>query len=106
MATNRAGGCKKSGASGAKIQKIVVSSLSKNNTKMKKILIVGAGGQIGSELVPFLRSIYGSESVVATDVRECKSLSEDGPFEVLDALNAVKVAGEGMRTVELAGELV
>lgn len=48
---------------------------------MKKILIVGAGGQIGSELVPYLRSIYGSSNVVATDVRECKSLSDDGPFE-------------------------
>ena len=27
---------------------------------MKKILIVGAGGQIGSELVPYLRGIYGA----------------------------------------------
>lgn len=59
---------------------------------MKKILIVGAGGQIGSELVPYLRSIYGSSNVVATDVRECKSLSDDGPFEVLDALNATNMA--------------
>lgn len=59
---------------------------------MKKILIVGAGGQIGSELVPYLRSIYGASNVVATDVRECKSLSEDGPFEVLDALNATNMA--------------
>lgn len=59
---------------------------------MKKILIVGAGGQIGSELVPYLRSIYGSSNVVATDVRECKALSDDGPFEVLDALNATNMA--------------
>lgn len=59
---------------------------------MKKILIVGAGGQIGSELVPYLRSIYGASNVVATDVRECKSLSEDGPFEVLDALNPTNMA--------------
>ena len=59
---------------------------------MKKILIVGAGGQIGSELVPYLRSIYGASNVVATDVRECKSLSADGPFEVLDALNATNMA--------------
>ncbi len=59
---------------------------------MKKILIVGAGGQIGSELVPYLRSIYGNSNVVATDVRECKSLSEDGPFEVLDALNPTNMA--------------
>ena len=36
---------------------------------MKKILIVGAGGQIGSELVPYLRNIYGAQNVVATDVR-------------------------------------
>ena len=59
---------------------------------MKKILIVGAGGQIGSELVPYLRSIYGTENVVATDVRECKDLAGDGPFEVLDALNPTNMA--------------
>lgn len=59
---------------------------------MKKILIIGAGGQIGSEMVPFLRSIYGPSNVIATDVRECKSLAEDGPFEVLDALNATNMA--------------
>ena len=35
---------------------------------MKKILIVGAGGQIGSELVPHLRSIYGNNNVVAADI--------------------------------------
>ena len=33
---------------------------------MKRILIVGAGGQIGSELTPYLRSIYGAANVVAT----------------------------------------
>ena len=59
---------------------------------MKKILIVGAGGQIGSELVPYLRNIYGAENVVATDVRECKGLADEGPFEVLDALNPTSMA--------------
>jgi nucleoside-diphosphate-sugar epimerase len=59
---------------------------------MKKILVVGAGGQIGSELVPYLRSVYGAHNVVATDVRECRNLSEDGPFEVLDALNPTNMA--------------
>ncbi|MBR2352658.1 MAG: NAD-dependent epimerase/dehydratase family protein [Alistipes sp.] len=59
---------------------------------MKKILVVGAGGQIGSELVPYLRGIYGASNVVATDVRECKGLGDDGPFEVLDALNPTNMA--------------
>ena len=41
---------------------------------MKRILIVGAGGQIGSELTVYLRKIYGDHNVVATDMRECKAL--------------------------------
>lgn len=56
---------------------------------MKKILVVGAGGQIGSELVPHLRSIYGNANVVAADIsiEKCKHLAEDGPFEALDVLD-------------------
>ena len=53
---------------------------------MKRILIVGAGGQIGSELTVYLRSIYGESNVVASDMRECPALGESGPFEHLDAL--------------------
>ena len=59
---------------------------------MKRILIVGAGGQIGSELTVYLRGIYGGENVVATDMRECRTLAEDGPFEVLNALDATAMA--------------
>lgn len=59
---------------------------------MKRILIVGAGGQIGSELTTYLRKIYGDNRVVATDVRECKQLAERGPFEVLNALDATAMA--------------
>ena len=59
---------------------------------MKKILIVGAGGQIGSELVPHLRSIYGNNNVVAADIsaEKCKVLAEAGPFEEMNALDGEK----------------
>ena len=47
---------------------------------MKRILIVGAGGQIGSELTVYLRSIYGESNVVASDMREfcrdCKQIQD------------------------------
>jgi Nucleoside-diphosphate-sugar epimerases len=61
---------------------------------MKNILIVGAGGQIGSELVPYFRSIYGSSNVIATDINDKSkdTLGGDGPFEVLDALNGEEFA--------------
>jgi nucleoside-diphosphate-sugar epimerase len=51
----------------------------------KKVLITGAAGQIGSELVPALRAKYGSDRVLATDiVRLSGPLAESGPFETLD----------------------
>lgn len=54
---------------------------------MKRILIVGAGGQIGSELTLRLRKIYGGKNVVAADVREISELGADGPSVVLNALD-------------------
>ncbi|MDW7730581.1 MAG: NAD-dependent epimerase/dehydratase family protein [Bacillota bacterium] len=52
----------------------------------KKILITGAMGQIGTELVPYLRELYGPDHVVASGRRikpEC-SFIDQGPFELLD----------------------
>lgn len=49
---------------------------------MKKILVTGAQGQIGSELVEKLRSEYGQNHVIGADIREDKGSS--GPHEVLD----------------------
>lgn len=54
---------------------------------MKRILIVGAGGQIGSELTMRLRTVYGNDNVVAADMKECPRLSSNGPFEILNALD-------------------
>ena len=51
---------------------------------MKKILVTGALGQIGSELTTQLRKTYGTSNVIATDIRKPKDLEDDGPFEVLD----------------------
>ncbi|NQY05674.1 MAG: NAD-dependent epimerase/dehydratase family protein [Flavobacteriaceae bacterium] len=53
-----------------------------------KILIIGACGQIGSELTLSLRSIYGNDNVIASDIREGNyELIQSGPFEILDAKN-------------------
>src|SRR5699024_4359136 len=49
---------------------------------MKKILVTGAFGQIGSELVTKLSGLYGSSNVIATDIKEKNQL--DGPFEIID----------------------
>lgn len=55
---------------------------------MKKILVLGSCGQIGTELVVALRSKYGNESVVAADIKqECPEALADGPYLVMDALN-------------------
>lgn len=55
---------------------------------MKRLLVTGSGGQIGSELVPYLRGIYGAEKVLATDLREIPGpVSEGGPFALLDVRN-------------------
>ena len=52
----------------------------------KKTLILGACGQIGTELTLALRSRYGSESVIASDIREGQEeLMGSGPFVRLDA---------------------
>lgn len=53
-----------------------------------KILIIGACGQIGTELTMKLRSIHGNDQVVAADIREgSEELMNSGPFEIIDAMN-------------------
>lgn len=57
---------------------------------MKKIMITGALGQVGTELVAKCREIYGNENVLATDIRQPEAGSgiTDGPFEILDVTDA------------------
>ncbi|GAA4708300.1 L-threonine 3-dehydrogenase [Brevibacillus fulvus] len=56
---------------------------------MKRIMVTGALGQIGSELVTKLRELYGNDQVIATDIRHCAGvIEESGPFELLDVMDA------------------
>lgn len=58
-------------------------------TKMEtKILIIGACGQIGTELTNKLRTIYGKENVIASDIRKLNTdIVNEGMFEVVNALD-------------------
>ncbi|MDR0971797.1 MAG: NAD-dependent epimerase/dehydratase family protein [Bacteroidales bacterium] len=61
---------------------------------MKNILVLGAAGQIGSELTMKLREIYGNSSVVASDIKLplSEALSQSGPVEKIDATKAEEIA--------------
>jgi nucleoside-diphosphate-sugar epimerase len=56
---------------------------------IKKILVIGASGQIGSELTPVLRSMYGAGNVIAGVVKQelCNEQLDQGPCEVVDVLD-------------------
>ena len=45
-----------------------------------KVLVIGAGGQIGIELCEALNKLYGSENVIASDIKPIDALSNN-PFE-------------------------
>ncbi len=65
---------------------------------MDRILVTGAGGQIGSWLVPALRDVYGDSAVLATDIRSPDPrTAESGPFQVLDATDPRAVGQAVMR---------
>jgi len=52
---------------------------------MKRIVVTGAAGQIGTEMVSRLRDEYGTDAVLATDIRSAGS--ESGPFAFVDVTN-------------------
>ncbi len=60
----------------------------------EKILIVGAGGQIGVELTLALRAKFGDDAVIASDIRPAHPLLQDKKFLILDVMDA-----DAVRTV-------
>jgi len=55
---------------------------------MKNILVIGASGQIGSDLVLELRNKFGSKNIIASDIKEpIADVLNEGPFVKLDVLD-------------------
>ncbi len=85
--------------------------MSPNLIAMPEIIVIGAGGQIGTELVTELRKKHGSENIVASDLEEvCPTLLEGGPYIQLDILNreAVRsfIIDNGIKQVYLLAALL
>src|SRR5690606_29345024 len=60
---------------------------------MDNILVIGASGQIGSELTVALRDRYGNDNVFATDIKDAPAdVMESGPFHLLDVMNNKEVS--------------
>jgi len=57
---------------------------------MKKILVIGANGQIGTELVQAFYKKIGQDNVIAADIRDLDN-GNNGPFELIDATNKDKI---------------
>jgi nucleoside-diphosphate-sugar epimerase len=56
------------------------------------ILLIGASGQIGTDLTMSLRAIYGASHVVASDIKSAsREVMESGPFEQLDIMDPVRL---------------
>lgn len=53
--------------------------------KQENILIIGAGGQIGTVLTDALRELYGDDSVIASDLHPLEN--QTGPSEILNAMD-------------------
>lgn len=78
---------------------------------MKKILVLGSCGQIGTELVLALREKFGNNQVIAGDIKDqCPDVLNNGPYVHLDALNREQVRTfviqEGVREVYLLAALL
>ena len=59
--------------------------------KKQKILVIGSGGQLGSELTQGLWALHGKENVIATDIKPAEGILTQGNFEILNALDQPKL---------------
>lgn len=60
--------------------------------KQTRILIIGAGGQLGAELAQGLWAVYGTDHVVAADIKNVNGILQQGPFEIFDVLDRNKLS--------------
>ena len=54
--------------------------------KKTRVLLIGAGGQLGAELAQGLWKIHGQENVIASDIKEAQGILKEGPFEKFDVM--------------------
>ena len=62
---------------------------------MRKILVTGGLGQIGSELIQRLREVYGTNNIIASGRRKKpghEELIESGPFEIVNVNNPIELS--------------
>ena len=59
--------------------------------KKTRILLIGAGGQLGSELAQGLWKIYGIENVIASDIKDAQGILQEGPYEKFDVMQRDKL---------------
>jgi nucleoside-diphosphate-sugar epimerase len=71
---------------------VIVNTI-KGELQMKRILITGASGQIGTELTELLRKTYGVDNVVASSRSHAKNeiVEENGIFELLDVTDGKRL---------------
>lgn len=53
----------------------------------EKILIIGAGGQVGTELTLELRKRYGNDNVISTDIKEAEGIFLEAPYHKLNVMD-------------------
>jgi nucleoside-diphosphate-sugar epimerase len=56
-----------------------------------KVLLIGAGGQLGSELTQGLWNLFGMENVIASDIKDAQGILKEGRYEKFDVMQRDKL---------------